>query len=225
MYRVIAMFDQRDYWEHCFDGIDPDTYDFSDAKPSAVLVHFCENHLEEVVTVLDLGCGNGNNAHYLAERGHEVYGVDISKAAVRFCRKRFARFNLPGTFKRGTFDRIPFPDDFFSCLLCLAGLDHVTLAAAQAAVREMERVLVPSGLMVLTFAPPDTDTDIMNEAETLPDGTLKFVSGIQAGMLFRRYSDAGIRELLGNLDIQAFEYTELGTRVVVCRRRITQKGS
>ncbi|MGZ4914859.1 MAG: class I SAM-dependent methyltransferase [Halobacteriota archaeon] len=29
-------------------------------------------------SVLDVGCGTGENALYLAERGHEVWGVDFS---------------------------------------------------------------------------------------------------------------------------------------------------
>ena len=33
--------------------------------------------------VLDLGCGRGDNALFLAERGHRVLGVDSSPAAVR----------------------------------------------------------------------------------------------------------------------------------------------
>jgi cyclopropane fatty-acyl-phospholipid synthase-like methyltransferase len=38
--------------------------------------------------VLDLGCGTGENALYLASHGHEVWGVDFSPAAIeRACRK------------------------------------------------------------------------------------------------------------------------------------------
>jgi ubiquinone/menaquinone biosynthesis C-methylase UbiE len=33
-------------------------------------------------TVLDLGCGTGENALYLAEKGHEVWGLDFSETAI-----------------------------------------------------------------------------------------------------------------------------------------------
>ena len=33
-------------------------------------------------SVLDLGCGTGENALYMAERDHEVWGIDISGVAI-----------------------------------------------------------------------------------------------------------------------------------------------
>ena len=211
------MFDPQDYWERRFKGIDPETYDFSKSKPASVLVSFCDNYLKDGATILDLGCGGGRNAHYLAQRGYKVCGVDVVAAAVEFCQKRFTRFNLSGTFKQGAFDHIPFPDDYFSGVICVAALDHITFEGAQAAIVEIRRVLVPSGVLLLTFDPPETDEDILDEAEVLPDGTLRFVRGRQAGMLFRRYQDKEIKSLLGEKNIISFDHTEDGTRVVVCR--------
>jgi len=128
------MCEPRDYWERRFEGIDPQSYDFSKGKPASALGDFCVNYLKEEAAVLDLGCGGGRNAHYLAERGYKVYGLDIAAAAVDFCRKRFARFNLPGTFRQGTFDDIPFPDGFFSAVICIDALDHVTLETAKTSI-------------------------------------------------------------------------------------------
>jgi len=34
-------------------------------------------------SVLDCGCGTGENALYLAEQGHEVWGIDASPSAIR----------------------------------------------------------------------------------------------------------------------------------------------
>jgi 2-polyprenyl-3-methyl-5-hydroxy-6-metoxy-1,4-benzoquinol methylase len=39
--------------------------------------------------VLDLGCGDGRHIEYFRELGFEVWGVDFSKEAINFCRKRF----------------------------------------------------------------------------------------------------------------------------------------
>jgi len=211
------MFDPRDYWERRFKGIDPETYDFSKSKPVSVLVSFCDNYLKDGATILDLGCGGGRNAHYLAQRGYRVYAVDTAAAAIEFCQKRFTLFNLSGIFKRGTFDHIPFPDDFFSGVVCVAALDHITFEGAQAAIVEIRRVLAPSEVILLTFDPPETDEDILDEAEVLPDGTLRFVRGKQAEMLFRRYQDKEIKSLLGEENIISFDHTEDGTRVIVCR--------
>jgi SAM-dependent methyltransferase len=39
-------------------------------------------------TILDCGCGAGDNANYLAERGYDVLGFDVSASAVETARKR-----------------------------------------------------------------------------------------------------------------------------------------
>lgn len=209
------MVEPQEYWESMFNRVDPQTHDFSRSKPSSSVCGFCDNYLSEGATVLDLGCGGGRNAHYLAERGHKVFGVDIAQAAAEFCQKRFARFDLAGTFRQGTFEHIPFPDGFFSGVICVSALDHITLETARRSIVEIRRVLAPGGHVLLTFDPPDTDEDILDEAEVLTDSTLKFVRGDQAGMLFRRYRDEEIKRLLGEPNIVSFDYTQNGTRVVV----------
>lgn len=210
------MLNPRDYWENRFREIDLETYDFSQSKPSSVLAGFCENYLRIGATVLDLGCGEGRNAHYLAQMGYQVYGVDIAAEAVEFCRKRFDLYDLPGTFEQGTFEHLSFPDDHFAGIICVAALDHVTFESSQVAMAEIRRVLMPNGMILLTFDPPDQDEEILDEAEVLPDGTLRFVRGKQAGMVFYRYKDEEIKTLLGEQHIISFDYSDEGDRVIVC---------
>jgi len=211
------MFNPRDYWERYFDGLNVDTYDFSESTPAASLPHFCATYLKEKAKILDLGCGGGRNAHYLAERGYDVYGVDVAAAAIEFCRKRFLQFGLSGTFRQGTFDHIPLPDAFFDGVICIAAFDHVTSDNARASLAEVRRVLQPDGTILLTFDPPNMDEDRLDEAEVLPDGTLKFVRGKQTGMLFHRYQDDEIKVLMGKKNIISFDRTENGARVIACR--------
>jgi 2-polyprenyl-3-methyl-5-hydroxy-6-metoxy-1,4-benzoquinol methylase len=52
-------------------------------KPDFILVHFLE--LFPRGFVLDLGMGEGRNAIFLAEKGFDVEGVDVSKTAVDRC--------------------------------------------------------------------------------------------------------------------------------------------
>jgi len=206
----------KDYWERYFSKMDPKTYDFNRYKSSSALKDFCKRYLKTGAAVLDLGCGEGRNAHYLAEQGYKVFSVDFSATAVEFCRKRFIKFNLPGTFKQGSFNKIPFPDNSFSGIICIAALDHITFDEAEISIIEIRRVLEPGGKILLTFDPPHTDEDKLNQAEILADGTLKFVRGDQKGMLFRRYKDEEIRSLLGEQTIIAFDYSETGARIIVC---------
>jgi 2-polyprenyl-3-methyl-5-hydroxy-6-metoxy-1,4-benzoquinol methylase len=50
-------------------------------RPQASLVRLAEAG-EIAGSVLDVGCGTGENALYLATRGHEVLGVDAAPVAI-----------------------------------------------------------------------------------------------------------------------------------------------
>jgi SAM-dependent methyltransferase len=50
--------------------------------PDPMLVEFVESHAIAPGRALEVGCGTGTNAIYLAQHGFEVVGVDISPLAV-----------------------------------------------------------------------------------------------------------------------------------------------
>ncbi len=52
--------------------------------------------------VLELGCGNGRNAAFLAEQGCAVDAVDLSPVAVTQARQRLAERGLPGEVRCGS---------------------------------------------------------------------------------------------------------------------------
>ncbi len=62
-------------------------------------------------TVLDVGCGSGDNAIYLASRGFEVTGVDFSAKAISIAKRKAANAKVAATFltldalKIGTLDK------------------------------------------------------------------------------------------------------------------------
>jgi len=49
--------------------------------------------------ILDLGCGTGRNANYLAEMGNNVIGIEISKTALELARTRAYEHGLQGTIQ------------------------------------------------------------------------------------------------------------------------------
>ena len=56
--------------------------------PDPMLVEMVESHAIEPARTLEVGCGTGTNAIYLAQRGFEVVGVDISVLAVENARAK-----------------------------------------------------------------------------------------------------------------------------------------
>jgi cyclopropane fatty-acyl-phospholipid synthase-like methyltransferase len=63
-------------------------------RPQAAIVRAAEAGLV-VGAVLDVGCGTGENALYLAGRGHPVIGVDASATAIERARQKAAARGLP----------------------------------------------------------------------------------------------------------------------------------
>lgn len=56
--------------------------------PEDAVIRFAFNNLTPGQKVLDLGCGAGRHAMFLAENGFEAYGIDISENAILEAKKR-----------------------------------------------------------------------------------------------------------------------------------------
>ena len=56
-------------------------------RPQRAVVELAEAG-EVVGSVLDVGCGTGEHALYLAERGHEVLGIDAAERAIELARAK-----------------------------------------------------------------------------------------------------------------------------------------
>ncbi|HET9989700.1 MAG TPA: bifunctional 2-polyprenyl-6-hydroxyphenol methylase/3-demethylubiquinol 3-O-methyltransferase UbiG, partial [Kofleriaceae bacterium] len=92
--------------------------------------------------VLDLGCGAGFLANYLAERGHTVTGLDATDENLAIARA----YDRTGSasYVIGDARVLPFPDASFDAVCAMDLLEHVEDPAS--VVAEAARVLAPGGL-------------------------------------------------------------------------------
>lgn len=98
--------------------------------------------------VLELGCGGGRITGYLVALAHEVWALDVSPAMIAECSRRYPSAHYIQGDAR---DLSRFGDD--SLDLVLAGwnlLDVYGDAERRQALREIRRVLVPDGLLVMS---------------------------------------------------------------------------
>jgi 2-polyprenyl-3-methyl-5-hydroxy-6-metoxy-1,4-benzoquinol methylase len=70
------------------------------ASPPAELEDLLERGLLKPCRALDIGCGTGGLVVYLAKRGFEVTGIDISIIAVKRARARAVREGLKQALSR-----------------------------------------------------------------------------------------------------------------------------
>ncbi|WP_327053087.1 class I SAM-dependent methyltransferase [Halomicrococcus gelatinilyticus] len=75
-----------DWWNDAYDDDPP----WDVGRPQPALVRLVEDGVVDG-RVLDVGCGTGTNALYLAEHGHPVTGVDVSERAIEQAREKARR--------------------------------------------------------------------------------------------------------------------------------------
>ncbi len=102
--------------------------------------------------VIDLGCGDGQYALWLAARvapAGSVTGVDISQAYLRAARRRAAQtsFGRSLKFVQGNAKRLPFRDDTFDLAWCAQSL--YSLPDPVQTLRELARVVRPGGIIAV----------------------------------------------------------------------------
>lgn len=97
--------------------------------------------------VLDLGCGDGKLAVRLAALGARVVGLDADPAMLRAAASRAAAAGVAVDFTAGRAQTLPFPDRRFDDVVAVTVLCFVP--DAEAAFREIARVLRPGGAVVI----------------------------------------------------------------------------
>lgn len=146
--------------------------------------------------VLDAGCGEGRNLHYLLTRGLDCYGIDRSAEAIADIRARAARLapSLPqDNFITGEIDALPWPDRKFDAVICSAVLHFARDEAHfDRMVAEIWRVLARGGVFVARLASiysPGTAAPAAGRRMRAPDGAERFV--VDEAMLAARTSALG----------------------------------
>jgi arsenite methyltransferase len=99
--------------------------------------------IEEGTSVLDVACGTGESACYLAEHtGARVVGIDISGRLIEKARRKAEQRNLQLEFRQADAHQLPFVDAAFDCAISECS---VCLMDKERALAEMARVVKPGG--------------------------------------------------------------------------------
>lgn len=95
-------------------------------------------------TVVDYGCGTGENSVHIAHHGGNVKGIDISPELIELAKERVKINNVADKteFMVGSAYEMPLPDESVDVVLGLAILHHLDLELAS---KEVFRVLKKGG--------------------------------------------------------------------------------
>jgi len=97
--------------------------------------------------VCDLGCGPGHIARYLHVRGVQVCGMDLSAGMVQ----RARQLNPGVEFNQGDMRALPVDDNTWAGIAAFYAIVNLSAAEIVRALREMLRVLMPGGRLLLSF--------------------------------------------------------------------------
>jgi ubiquinone/menaquinone biosynthesis C-methylase UbiE len=95
--------------------------------------------------VLDIGCGPGQVAQYLTDRGVEMVGMDLAPRMLVLAAQRAQRHR----FVNGDTRALPFHSKSFSGAVAFYSIQHLPRWSLAEALSEIHRVLVPEGVLVV----------------------------------------------------------------------------
>ena len=103
--------------------------------------------VEGLGPVCDLGCGPGQIAHYLNDRGIPAFGLDLSGKMVEKARQLSPDID----FIQGDMTALEAEDDSWGGIAAYYSIIHIPPEQIMGTVRELHRVLVPGGWLLLSF--------------------------------------------------------------------------
>ena len=145
-----------------------------------------------VRTILELGCGTGNDAARLAGEGYSVTAVDVSDEAIGQAQARFgsmARFLTADVTLR-----LPFPDGSFDAVMSNVALHMFPDEVTRAVFAQVGRLVRAGGLFVFHV---NSLQDRALRERSLPARELEpdYVAE-ESGQTVHFFSEAYLRELL-----------------------------
>jgi ubiquinone/menaquinone biosynthesis C-methylase UbiE len=99
-----------------------------------------------VPTVLDCGCGTGNNLQMIRQYGR-AFGIDLTYSGLAYARHHRERL-----IAQASATALPFPDRVFDIVTSFDVIYALDDAGAATALKEMYRVMRPGGYLVLNVA-------------------------------------------------------------------------
>lgn len=109
--------------------------------------------------VLDAGCGAGRMARYLADRGCDVTGIDLSPGMIAMARRDHPDLG----FAVGSLTDLPYAEHQFAGVMLWYSIIHTPPEGLARIFGEVRRVLRPAGL-VLVACQSGTGTRDLSEA-------------------------------------------------------------
>jgi SAM-dependent methyltransferase len=122
-----------------------DSYWWFEGSMQFILSVLSDVRARGTARILDAGCGTGGLLKRLADR--KAWGIEIASEGIGLCRRR----GLNNVLQAST-TALPFRSESFDVVLSIDVIVHQWVPDDVRALREMHRVLVPGGFVLLQVA-------------------------------------------------------------------------
>ena len=97
--------------------------------------------------VLDAGCGSGLSTFLLAHKAAEVWGIDLSPAAIKFATDWYQRPNI--RFSAADLSTVALPDEHFDVIVLTFVIEQLDRQAQVQLLERLRTALAPGGGLII----------------------------------------------------------------------------
>jgi len=161
---------------------------FFRSVPNENLHSYVENNILRGGRAIDIGCGNGRNAIYLAKCGFVVDAIDISQASINWARENAEREKVHVNFICDSIFHFDPPSVQYDCVHDTGCLHHLMPHRRSQYLEIVSNLLKPEGFFALACFNLKGGADI-SDYEVYEDGSMHGGMG---------YSEQKLRSILND---------------------------
>lgn len=180
------------FWNDFYLDRQKDIPFFANVPDENLVSYFEENRLTSG-KALELGCGPGRNAIYLAGNGFEVDAIDLSNTSLQWAKERAEEANLSINFIHNDIFNVKFEEDAYDLIYDSGCFHHIAPHRRLSYISIVEKALKPGGYFSMTCFVQDGKLGGANisDWEVYKSGSLKGGLG---------YTEEKLRRVFSNLD-------------------------
>jgi len=181
--------------------------EYSPEEPDGIVIDFTYRQGNNKIRVLDLACGGGRHVVYMARKGLEVTGTDISGTGLKMTRERLNKENLTAGLVRSAMNALPFVDSTFEAVICTRAIHHQKLRGIQQTLLEIKRVLSEDGMILIDFLSRRTYSH--GKGIEIENETFMETEGHEKGVIHHFTNEEELQELFEGFAILTIDLHEM----------------
>ncbi|PKM92157.1 MAG: hypothetical protein CVU81_01965 [Euryarchaeota archaeon HGW-Euryarchaeota-1] len=97
--------------------------------------------------ILDAGCGVGIDSNYMASKGFEIVGIDLSTEMLKLAKQKFPQID----FRQEDIRKLDFPPNSFDGILASCSIVHIPKKDVPALLEKFHQILKNEGVIYLAL--------------------------------------------------------------------------